>query len=472
MCSVYRNIGSEERSNQKWVLNRARNNGLNLPGTNSCTQSILGSGLLGLDKNTCVKTRQQDLYPALVVNMSSQHPANPTPYTPIKTRLLILSDTHSALPGPLNSPHLPFSLPFPQADVAIHSGDLTSTGTLTEHLRALTLLHSLPAPLKLVIPGNHDLTLDRAYCATHPILYGWKRPHNADDLRAAHDLYTNKEATDAGISYVVEGTHSFALPNGAKLTVYVSAYTPEFCDWGFAYPRDVDRFNDAGEQVSEHPVNDYDELGGSQCTVVITHGPPKGVLDQTTQGENAGCDHLMRAVGRCRPLLHCFGHIHEGWGTERKVWPQQPEKANLESIEPVIKQDEEISRKKGWMGEELEKRDNVQKNSRQTVAKERRVLERKTQPADKEVVVETRGSDPVPLTEQQQESVGYLDVSTVRHGTETVFVNASIMDVQYNPCQKPWVVDLMLPAATEEEKRDPKLSIYLAREPQGSLKEL
>lgn len=355
---------------------------------------------------------------------------SPTP-SRIRTRFLILSDTHSALPDPSNNPDLPFSKPFPPADVAIHCGDLTSTGKPDEHKRALHLLKSLPAPLKIVIPGNHDLTLDRKYCETHPTLYGWKRPHTEQDLAQAHHLYRTTDATDAGIVYAVEGTHSFTLPNGAKLTVYVSAYTPEFCDWGFAYPREVDRFNASDEGMPENPVRDYDSNGihderdDNQCMVMVTHGPPKGILDMTTRGECVGCDHLMKAVGRCRPVLHCFGHIHEGWGSERKQW-----------------QDEK----------------------RHSAATTKGTLER-------DAVVESRKTDPVVLTEQQQESVGYIDAGTVKHGLETVFVNASIMDVHYNPCQKPWVVDLMLPAVLAGEKENPPLSIHVTRDPGAQLKE-
>ncbi len=394
----------------------------------------------------------------------------------IKTRFLILSDTHSALPDPTNTPELPFSNPFPPADVAIHSGDLTSTGKLEEHKRALQLLKSLPAPLKIVIPGNHDLTLDREYCEQHPILYGWRRPHNEEDLEDAHDLYTNKEASQAGIIYVVKGTHSFALPNGAKLTVYVSAYTPEFCDWGFAYPREVDLFNASERSMPQNPVYGYDsedindERKGDECMVMITHGPPKGVLDKTTRGDNVGCDHLMRAVAHCRPILHCFGHIHEGWGFARKQWPCRRDDCDIEFLDRISKQDEEDAAKHGLTSKELEERAKWQDQRRQMVAGNRKVLERQVQYADEEADVETRDEDPVALTKKEQESVGYIDASTVKRGLETVFVNASIMDVRYNPCQKPWIVDLMLPAATEKEKEDLWLSINTAREPTAQIR--
>ena len=49
-----------------------------------------------------------------------------------------------------------------------------------------------------------------------------------------------------------------------------------------------------------------------------------------------------------------------------------------------------------------------------------------------------------------QERGAYVDLSEgseegLRWGEETLFVNASIMDVWYKPVNAPWVVDLDLP---------------------------
>jgi Icc-related predicted phosphoesterase len=50
--------------------------------------------------------------------------------------------------------------------------------------------------------------------------------------------------------------------------------------------------------------------------ILITHGPPYGVLDRTADGDLAGSRSLGDAVRRVRPRLHVFGHIHEGRGCE------------------------------------------------------------------------------------------------------------------------------------------------------------
>jgi hypothetical protein len=44
--------------------------------------------------------------------------------------------------------------------------------------------------------------------------------------------------------------------------------------------------------------------------ILITHGPPLGILD-----DGQGCSALRRAVIRVKPRLHCFGHVHTGYGT-------------------------------------------------------------------------------------------------------------------------------------------------------------
>lgn len=54
----------------------------------------------------------------------------------------------------------------------------------------------------------------------------------------------------------------------------------------------------------------------------MTHGPPKGVLDECPSG-SAGCENLLHAMKRVRPLMHCFGHIHEGHGAFVMDWAEK-----------------------------------------------------------------------------------------------------------------------------------------------------
>ena len=118
---------------------------------------------------------------------------------------------------------------------------------------------------------------------------------------------------------------------------------------------------------------------------MLTHGPPRGFLDETAMSEKVGCDHLLRAVTRCKPRLHCFGHIHEGWGAGRIDW-------KTKSFEQV---------------------DTVKPH----------VFDNRCAAVD----ISDGGENPL------------------KWGQETLFVNASIMDVHYNPTNAPWVVDIDLP---------------------------
>ncbi|KAL1844761.1 hypothetical protein VTK73DRAFT_1831 [Phialemonium thermophilum] len=136
----------------------------------------------------------------------------------IKTRFLLLSDTHA---------RRNIAIPDVPVDVAIHCGDLTNESKLDEFRAALNLLRAINAPLKLVIAGNHDFTLDtptfvkkrsqaEALFSIDPGLM--KKEYG--DLGDARRLLA--EARADGIVFLDEGLHRFPLPNGARLTVYAS----------------------------------------------------------------------------------------------------------------------------------------------------------------------------------------------------------------------------------------------------------
>ena len=48
--------------------------------------------------------------------------------------------------------------------------------------------------------------------------------------------------------------------------------------------------------------------------VLITHTPPRGVLNRTRRGQAIGCPSLRRRLLEVRPRLHCFGHVHASGG--------------------------------------------------------------------------------------------------------------------------------------------------------------
>lgn len=251
-----------------------------------------------------------------------------------KTNFLIISDTHNFQFDDVAGTSLPFQLPTPKTDVLLHCGDLTQVGGVSSFKKALKMLGSIEAELKLVIAGNHDLELDGNYwdnqCADE------EYPEDREDHDMAVDCMSQNLANDAGVVFLNEGTHTFTLKNATTFKIYVSPYTPAFGGWAFAYRHNEDRFNQP-HQVADHtkvciatnPIpNDID--------IVMTHGPPKGILDECPQG-HVGCDNLLQAIRRVKPLMHCFGHIHEGYGIEVIDWkqPEAPGQTN-EAVQDIF----------------------------------------------------------------------------------------------------------------------------------------
>ncbi|KAL9585727.1 MAG: hypothetical protein Q9212_001346 [Teloschistes hypoglaucus] len=232
------------------------------------------------------------------------------------TTFLVLSDTHNIEPQAFIDTVWPARTEPPKIDVVLHCGDLTRVGGLSSFKQALKTLGTIDAELKLVIAGNHDLQLDKHYCTTHPEKHGKAR--DPDDHDKTVELMKGSLAAEAGVSYLDEGTYSFDLKNGARFTLYASPYTPAFFDWAFAYGENEDRFNPSPgvstgtTAFGPNPIPDG-------VDIVMTHGPPKGVLDRCAQG-SVGCEKLAKAIKRVKPIMLCFGHIHGGHGLEIMEW--------------------------------------------------------------------------------------------------------------------------------------------------------
>ncbi|TVY50964.1 Metallophosphoesterase domain-containing protein 1 [Lachnellula cervina] len=237
----------------------------------------------------------------------------------ISTRFLVISDTHDFK---YNEESGPFRESTDKVDVVLHCGDLTQVGGSSEYKRALKMLAAIPAELRLVIAGNHDLSLDENYWKT---VDEDEQEGEKEDHAEALDIMTGKLADAAGVTYLTEGVHEFTLKNGAKFTLYASPYQPRFGDWAFSYAENEDRFNPVGHaapgtvSISRNPVPDSPGVD-----IMMTHGPPKGLLDGSPHG-HLGCPSLLHALQRCRPRMHCFGHIHEGYGAKLVSWKEDNE---------------------------------------------------------------------------------------------------------------------------------------------------
>jgi len=175
-------------------------------------------------------------------------------------RLVLLSDTHD----------LHDRIVVPDGDVLIHAGDSTGRGTPEQLAEFAAFFRAQPHAHKIVIAGNHDFGLER-------------QPGLGAEL--------------FGDAYLCD-----AEANVAGLRIWGSPWQPWFYDWAFNLRRGA-------------PLREKWALIPEGIDVLVTHGPPHGILDRTIRGDPVGCEELRLAVERVRPRLHVFGHIHEAYGT-------------------------------------------------------------------------------------------------------------------------------------------------------------
>ena len=292
------------------------------------------------------------------------------------------------------------------ADVVIHCGDLTEESKLEEYRSTMQMLKSLNAPLKLVIAGNHDFSLDDSIFQAH--LAEIREAIDDDQLLdsiygkvgEARAIFEAEDATKAGIVFLDEGVHHFILGNGAHLTIYASPYTASKSKgWGFQY--DPDRQNHEWNMTAS-------------VDVVMTHGPPRGILDYTDSRSRAGIPTLFEAVARAKPQLHCFGHIHEAWGAKLVTWREHL--SDPPSHFTDIDND----------------------NSRPIDSRSRLYKGRYDTPNVIAEKIKRR---------QAYETLGYREIenNAIRQSKETLFINAAIEGVEECQQQLPWVLNLQLP---------------------------
>jgi Icc-related predicted phosphoesterase len=178
-------------------------------------------------------------------------------------RIVCVSDTHLFH----EHPRYKNQIVIPDGDILIHAGDGTMRGRPREVMLWMAWLKSLPHPNKVVVAGNHD----------------WLFQKNPTFARSM---------IPDGIIYLEDD-----MKEVAGLKIYGSPWTPYFLDWAF----NLKRGHRLREKWNKIP-RDID--------ILVTHGPPMGILDQVPDGERVGCEDLMDIVERVKPKLHVFGHIH------------------------------------------------------------------------------------------------------------------------------------------------------------------
>lgn len=184
-------------------------------------------------------------------------------------------------------------------DILIHAGDFTNTGEEYQLRDFMEWFSQQPHKHKILIAGNHDVTLHEAYYDE----IGGNRFHrqkrqDSAMCRALMHAYP-------GISYLEDSGINTEIAPSITVNIWGSPWQPEFEDWAFNLP--------------ERPqLLEKWRLIPNNIDILITHGPPHGMGDWCQSGVRAGCSDLMAEINnRIKPRLHIFGHIHESYGVTR-----------------------------------------------------------------------------------------------------------------------------------------------------------
>jgi Icc-related predicted phosphoesterase len=174
-------------------------------------------------------------------------------------RIVAISDTHN---------HDRFAIP--EGDLLIHCGDALGRGSYAELVKFNEWLGALKFQQILYVAGNHDW------------IFQAEKKLAIETLASAR--YVEDELVEVG-----------------GLKVYGSPWTKVFMNWAFMLPE-------------ERLELAFDLIPGG-LDILVTHGPPLGILDCAIPGRHLGSMALLAAVKRAKPKYHLFGHIHEGHGS-------------------------------------------------------------------------------------------------------------------------------------------------------------
>lgn len=198
-----------------------------------------------------------------------------------RLRLAALADGHGWLP------------PVPRCDVLVVAGDFQchhdparAAAWFDTRVRAWLAKTGLPADRVVYVPGNHDRVF-----AEHPGLV-------------------------AGLPWTVLADAGATV---AGLAVWGTPWTLRYGKYAFMG-------DDPGLAAPFALIPDG-------LDVLVSHGPPRGVLDRTADGLDVGGESLLAAVRRVRPRLHLFGHVHEGRGLAAGAYGPGTLAANVAAVD-------------------------------------------------------------------------------------------------------------------------------------------
>ena len=196
-------------------------------------------------------------------------------------------------------------------DLLIVAGDLTTRDCIAGYDRFFDWLALQNYKHKVYIGGNHDGMIESGKYST---------PNYCDAIYLC----------DSGTEFEYEEFETcldstLAFTRKKKLKIWGSPWTPQF---PMMNPHCM-----AFTRPYMQTLKDRWDLIPDDTDILITHGPPNGMLDKVKRDYNASVGDMDLALAvskRIRPKLHVYGHIHEGYGQFRmKHWPLQDKKGEI-----------------------------------------------------------------------------------------------------------------------------------------------
>ncbi|RAL06135.1 metallophosphatase domain-containing protein [Aspergillus ibericus CBS 121593] len=239
-----------------------------------------------------------------------------------KTRFVCVSDTHAYTPSEAG-----FKLP--AGDVLIHAGDLTNHGSSAELRKTMSWIATAEFEVKIIICGNHDITLDPGFYAEYGSRF---HGQHLEDTQKCIEIVTQASPS------IVYLRHQSALvrltrPNGPNTVfkIFGSPYSQSPGTWAYGYES-----SDSAALWNIIPLD---------TDIIVTHTPPYSHCDSRTEGISVGCKALRSTLSKVRPLLAICGHVHESRGSERVRWhPRAASAAAAAAIVDEPSQEDEIIR--------------------------------------------------------------------------------------------------------------------------------
>jgi Icc-related predicted phosphoesterase len=191
------------------------------------------------------------------------------------TKIVSLSDLHGHLPE------------IPECDLVLISGDLWH-GQPMDYFGQMKWLN-----------GEFRDWANNLNCKKIVFCAG-----NHDFLFQDHKEFCPKFDKKDKVSYLED---DFLIWNNIK--IYGVPWQLYFFEWAFNAPQEN------GEEFLTHKFNVIPD----DCDILITHGPPKGILDIAQKDTRAGSDALLNYIKQKQPKLVVFGHLHYCGGMKEMV---------------------------------------------------------------------------------------------------------------------------------------------------------